>query len=49
MEWFSGRSSIAGVQVPHWMVVLGAIIVILIINSFIDLRACQQEEVKPCA
>jgi hypothetical protein len=35
MEWFSGRTSIAGVQVPNWMVVLGAIIVILIIYSLI--------------
>ena len=35
MEWFSLKTSIAGVQVPNWMVVLGAIIVILIIYSFI--------------
>jgi hypothetical protein len=35
MEWFSRETSIAGVQVPNWMVVLGAIIVILIIYSFI--------------
>jgi hypothetical protein len=35
MEWFSRKTSIAGVQVPNWMVVLGAIIVILIIYSFI--------------
>ena len=35
MEWFSRKTSIAGVQVPYWMVVLGAIIVILIIYSFI--------------
>ena len=26
MEWFSRKTSIAGVQVPNWMVVLGAII-----------------------
>jgi hypothetical protein len=31
MEWFSQKTSIAGVQIPNWMVVLGAIIVILII------------------
>ena len=35
MEWFSRKTSVAGVQVPNWMVVLGAIIVILIIYSFI--------------
>jgi hypothetical protein len=35
MEWFSRKTSIAGVQVPNWIVVLGAIIVILIIYSFI--------------
>ena len=35
MEWFSRKTSIAGVQVPNWMVVLGAIIVIWIIYSFI--------------
>ena len=35
MEWFSRKTSIAGVQVPNWMVVLSAIIVILIIYSFI--------------
>jgi hypothetical protein len=27
MEWFSKRTSIAGIQLPNWMVVLGAIIV----------------------
>ena len=35
MEWFSRKTSIAGIQLPNWMVVLGAIIVILIIYSFI--------------
>jgi hypothetical protein len=35
MEWFSRKTSIAGVQVPNWIVVLGAIIIILIIYSFI--------------
>jgi hypothetical protein len=33
MEWFSQKTSIAGVQVPNWIVILGAIIVILIIFS----------------
>jgi len=35
MEWFSRKTSIAGVQVPNWMVVLGDVIVILIIYSSI--------------
>jgi hypothetical protein len=35
MEWFSRKTSIAGVQVPNWMVILGAAIVILIIYSSI--------------
>jgi hypothetical protein len=35
MEWFSRKTSLAGVEVPNWMIVLGAIIVILIIYSFV--------------
>ena len=35
MEWFSQKISIAGIQLPNWMVVLGAIIVILIIYTSI--------------
>jgi hypothetical protein len=35
MEWFSRKTSIAGVQVPNWMVILGAATVILIIYSSI--------------
>lgn len=31
MEWFSKKTSIAGVQVSNWMIVLGAIIVVLLI------------------
>jgi type VI protein secretion system component VasF len=34
MEWFSRRTSIAGIQIPNWMVVLGAVIVILLAYSF---------------
>jgi hypothetical protein len=26
MDWFSKKTSIAGIQLPNWMVVLGAII-----------------------
>jgi hypothetical protein len=35
MEWFTGKTSIAGTQVSNWMVVLGAVIVILIIYTLI--------------
>jgi hypothetical protein len=35
MEWFSRKTSIAGVQIPNWVIVLGAIIVILLIYTFI--------------
>ena len=34
-EWFSKKTSIAGIQLPNWIVVLGAIIVILIIYTSI--------------
>jgi hypothetical protein len=33
MEWFSQKTSIAGVQVSNWMIVLGAIIIVLLIYS----------------
>jgi hypothetical protein len=35
MEWFSRKTSIAGAEVPNWMIILGAIIVILIIYSIV--------------
>ena len=34
MKWFSQRTSIAGFQIPNWGFVLGAVIVIFIIYSF---------------
>ena len=33
MEWFRQKTSIAGVQIPNWEIVLGAIVVILLIYS----------------
>src|SRR5262249_5493296 len=33
MEWFKQKTSIAGVQVSNWMIVLGAIIIILLISQ----------------
>jgi hypothetical protein len=34
MEWFSRKTSIAGVQISNWMIVLGAVIVVLLIYNF---------------
>ncbi len=31
MEWFSQKTSIVGVQIPNWIIVLGAVVVIWII------------------
>jgi hypothetical protein len=36
MEWFSQKTSIAGVQISNWILVLVAIIVIWVIYSFIS-------------
>ena len=36
MEWFSRKTSIAGIQISNWMVVLGAAIVILPIYTFMQ-------------
>jgi len=33
MEWFTRKTSIAGVQLSNWMIVLGAIIVVLLIYN----------------
>jgi hypothetical protein len=34
MDWFNGKTSIAGIQIPNWVIVLGAaVIVILLITS----------------
>jgi hypothetical protein len=30
MEWFSQKTSIQGIQIPNWALVLGAIIIILV-------------------
>jgi hypothetical protein len=35
MEWFSRKTSIAGIQISNWILVLAAIIIIWIIYSFI--------------
>jgi len=35
MEWFSRKTSIAGIQISNWVVVLAALVVIWIIYSFV--------------
>jgi hypothetical protein len=42
MEWFSGKISIAGIQIPNWVVILGAIVVIFLIYTFM-----QEAEIPP--
>jgi hypothetical protein len=36
MEWFSRETSIAGIQIPNWVVVLGAVIAIWLIYTFMQ-------------
>ena len=36
MGWFSRKTSIAGIQFSNWMVVLGAVILILLIYTFMQ-------------
>jgi hypothetical protein len=33
MEWFSRKTSIAGVQISNWMIVLGAVVVVVLIYN----------------
>jgi hypothetical protein len=33
MEWFNQKTSIGGVQIPNWGIVLGAAIVVVFIYS----------------
>ena len=35
MEWFSRETSIAGIQISNWILVLAAVVVIWIIYKFI--------------
>jgi hypothetical protein len=35
MNWFSRTTSIAGIQVPNWILVIVALVVIWIIYSFV--------------
>jgi len=31
MEWLNQKTSIAGVQISNWMIVLGAVIIVLLV------------------
>jgi hypothetical protein len=33
MEWFSRKTSITGIQISNWMIVLGAVIIMLLIYT----------------
>jgi hypothetical protein len=33
MEWFSRKTSIAGVEIPNWTVALAAVVIILLLYS----------------
>ena len=33
MEWFSKKTSIAGVEIPNWGIALAAVVVILLVYS----------------
>ena len=33
MEWFSRKTSIAGIQISNWMIVLGAVIIVVLIYT----------------
>jgi hypothetical protein len=34
MEWFSKKTSIAGVEIPNWGVALAAVVVILLVYQY---------------
>ena len=36
LEWFNQKTSIAGVQVSNWLIILGAIVVVLLIYGLIQ-------------
>ena len=35
MEWFSRRTSIAGTQIPNWVLILGVVLVFFLIYELI--------------
>jgi hypothetical protein len=39
MEWFSQKTTIAGAQIPNWLIVLGAIVVAVLIYEMMLIKA----------
>jgi hypothetical protein len=35
MEWFSKKTSIAGIEIPNWAVALAAVVVIWLLYSYV--------------
>ena len=35
MEWFSRKTTVAGIEIPNWILVVAAVVVIWIIYRFI--------------
>jgi hypothetical protein len=33
MEWFSQKTSLKGIQIPNWGIVLGAVVLVLLVLS----------------
>jgi hypothetical protein len=34
MEWFNKKTSLKGIQIPNWGIVLGAVVLVLLVLSF---------------
>jgi hypothetical protein len=34
MEWFSRKTSIAGVEIPNWIVALAVVVIVLLLYSY---------------
>jgi hypothetical protein len=31
MDWFTGKTSIAGIQIPNWWIILGAAVIVILL------------------
>ena len=31
MDWFNGKTSIAGIQIPNWWIILGAAVLVILL------------------
>jgi hypothetical protein len=34
MDWFNGKTSIAGFQIPNWLITLGAAVILILLITF---------------